>query len=67
MQYIRAMSMQKKILEKNRISMDNLLDSCVHVTEKTKIKSEEEEKKLNYEQNKTETYSMCKVRLEKKK
>ncbi len=44
MQYIRVMSMQKKFMERNRISIDNILDSWVlsdeKSTEKKKINSE---------------------------
>ncbi len=44
MQYIRVMSMQKKFMERNRISIDNVLDSWVlsdeMSTEKKKINSE---------------------------
>jgi hypothetical protein len=30
MKYIRALAMQRKFLEKNRCSIDNILDSWVH-------------------------------------
>ncbi len=41
MQYIRVLSMQKKFLEKNRVSIDHILDSWVHgdkMTDETKTK-----------------------------
>ena len=45
MQYIRAMSMQKKFMERNRISIDNILDSWVLSDEM----STEKTKKINSE------------------